>query len=628
MEWSFHPIDPRYKNREAVQGEFFNTDSIENEAQALIREAVQNSLDANLSKSEPVKVRIYISGRHGALSPDKLKQYFKGIWPHLMVSGNGLHSKPDKEDPCEFLVVEDFGTKGLNGDIQAFESPDSKNSFYYFFRAEGQSGKGDADRGRWGIGKFVFPKTSRIKSFFGLTIRSDDKKKLLVGQAILKSHKVKDRVYTPDGWFGPRSEQGLGLPIEDKEFIDQFCQDFNLIRKKETGLSIVIPYCGDEPNLAQSVIQAAIGDYFYPVLSGKLVFEIEHHKATKLTLDSQTILSALKNCSEDFQRKMFPLLEMALNIIRLPEDGWIHIDAISKVGRGALSWDSVVIPNTVREKIRCLLDEKKSVPLRIFLNVNERSDEPLTSYFDVYFHPDASLRESKPVFIREGIIISNVRSPRIRSLSCLVLSEESALAKLLGDAENPSHTQWHQNAENFKGKYKFGASYIRFVSTAPAELARLIYGADDEEDREVLRNIFNIPSKSSSMLNNKKEGRKDQDGTEDEKTPDPDIEPREKTYQLCKVKGGFSILSNEKRVPKFLEVRVAYDCRGAGALSTYSPFDFQFDKSPITLKRTGFSIEEVKDNFLRLKVESPKFSLHATGFDENRDLYVAISVKD
>ena len=73
------------------------------------------------------------------------KKRLLGLMAHGSISmqkENGLRDAPNKKDPCKFLVFEDFGTTGLRGDIeQAFDEPGNKNSFYYFFRAEGRTGK-------------------------------------------------------------------------------------------------------------------------------------------------------------------------------------------------------------------------------------------------------------------------------------------------------------------------------------------------------------------------------------------------------------------------------------------------------------------------------------------------------
>lgn len=146
--WRFSRVSPWFKNREATQGEFFAADT---ELRALIRESVQNSLDAKRPDyTGPVAVRIFLSGGTRALPRETAKLCFKGGWPHIRSENNGLRVVPQKDEPVRYLVFEDSGTTGLTGDVyQYHEVADGRNPFYYFFRAEGQSDKSEADRGRW-----------------------------------------------------------------------------------------------------------------------------------------------------------------------------------------------------------------------------------------------------------------------------------------------------------------------------------------------------------------------------------------------------------------------------------------------------------------------------------------------
>jgi hypothetical protein len=213
-KWYFNKLRPGDKTREPIQGEFFATDAIRNSVEALIREGNQNTLDAARSRgTEPVSVRLYLAtGQHG-LPATQAAKYFDGAHAHFTAPGNGLRDVPGSNDPCPFLVFEDFGTTGLQGETtQWHDIAGAKNSFFYFFRAEGRSGKGQQDRGRLGVGKYVFPRMSRISSFFGLTKRADDNRTLLMGQAVLKSHEVAGGYYSPDGLFGEEAANGLILP--------------------------------------------------------------------------------------------------------------------------------------------------------------------------------------------------------------------------------------------------------------------------------------------------------------------------------------------------------------------------------------------------------------------------------
>ena len=114
--WHFNIYRPQDKRRDPIQGEFFSSESISDPGRALVREGIQNSLDAS-SGDEPVLVRIFVSGVDNAKSNNQVREFFTGGWEHFHAHENGSREIPDEKEPCEFLVFEDFNTKGLTGDI-------------------------------------------------------------------------------------------------------------------------------------------------------------------------------------------------------------------------------------------------------------------------------------------------------------------------------------------------------------------------------------------------------------------------------------------------------------------------------------------------------------------------------
>src|SRR4051812_4994010 len=104
-QWTFHKLTPCDKTREAMQGEFFATEAIRNPAEALVREAIQNSLDAGIKNEtghpvEAIRMRIGLFvGRH-AVTNRASEEFFAGVWPHLSAEGNGLRNAPSASEPC------------------------------------------------------------------------------------------------------------------------------------------------------------------------------------------------------------------------------------------------------------------------------------------------------------------------------------------------------------------------------------------------------------------------------------------------------------------------------------------------------------------------------------------------
>ena len=223
LRWGFRPLARGEVNSDPANAEFFTTNSL---TDALVRELVQNSLDARAGDA-PVQMRIALpERRHPA--PDTAF-WLREIWPHVTAENSGLRIPPSESDEIDFLVVEDFGTRGLCGDHeQAHDRPatnEPKNDFFYFWRNVGRSIKQEADRGRWGLGKTVLPAASRIQAFFGLTLRSSDYRRLLFGQTILKTHFLDGINYSPFGYYrthlrrrlrAARSRRGADSEVHDR----------------------------------------------------------------------------------------------------------------------------------------------------------------------------------------------------------------------------------------------------------------------------------------------------------------------------------------------------------------------------------------------------------------------------
>ena len=97
-----------------TDAEFFVEDD---DSLKLVREATQNSLDARLRQDEPVLIRIN-------LVREKLFEsnngFVTGLKPHLrQVSLNDALI----DEPMDYLVIEDFNTKGLRGILVNMKTP-------------------------------------------------------------------------------------------------------------------------------------------------------------------------------------------------------------------------------------------------------------------------------------------------------------------------------------------------------------------------------------------------------------------------------------------------------------------------------------------------------------------------
>src|SRR5439155_10988758 len=190
--WHFRSMDLGEVHVDPVHDEFFKAQDL---ADALVRESIQNSLDARAPRSRSaVRVRFRFAAGAHALHPEAVGEYFDGLEAHLHAAAKTMHTiLPRPDEPMPYLLIEDFGTRGLTGDPHVdpelepalHERNDEKNDFFYFWRNVGRCNKGDMDRGRWGLGKAVFTVAARIRTIFGITRRADDDRALRLGQSVL-----------------------------------------------------------------------------------------------------------------------------------------------------------------------------------------------------------------------------------------------------------------------------------------------------------------------------------------------------------------------------------------------------------------------------------------------------------
>jgi hypothetical protein len=616
--WRFREHMPGEPVRNPIQGEFFSTEAIANTAEALVREGIQNSLDAR-SGTSPVSVRIYISGRTGALSPTNAAQFSRDLWPHTDAPRNGLSTPPKTNEDCAFLCFEDFGTTGLNGDPnQAYLDDDHPNGFYTFFRAEGLSQKDKNERGRWGIGKTVFPRASRAGVYFGLTVRSDDGQRVLMGRGMLKFHRTADgQHFTSDGYCGVH-RLNVTYPVTEAGWLNDFSSMFRLSRTKESGLSVIVPWC--EPDIRfEDVAAAAVRGYFFPILKGELTVRIESPERT-VELSAATFAESVKSLGGSQVDDVLAWLALAQQALAMSENERLRIPEQT---RGAQTWTKDLVSADVAATIRQRLGGGEMAGIRVPVLVRHKSGSSTKSFFDVYLRRDEGYDEGRPVFVREGIIISDVRAPRTRKVRALVVAEHDALANLLGDSENPAHTQWQKDSSNYKGKYIYGPSYIEFVVESAAKLVRFATEDDTEQNLVLAREFFSVEDDTAPPA---------EEGGQAERTHRTrhrDVPPARRSPRLLRIDkaaGGFSLKRGDADTDatgREFTVRVAFDVRRGNPFSKYSSEDFRLLKGDVQpVVQEGVDVLDADENTFRIRVTSRDFTLTMAGFDENRDLVV------
>ncbi len=623
--WNFSTRRPSDKVRDPIQGEFFAADAEEDSLEALVRESVQNSLDAAISAgSKPVRVRITV----GEATAAEVAPFMDGVWTHVGAPGNGLRQPPAAHAKCKFITIEDFETRGLEGDEAATsQSSREPNGFFCFFRAEGVSEKQGDDRGRWGLGKTVFPRSSCINAFFGFTIRACDGKRLLMGNIALKTHTVSGKEWTPDGWFGSKRADDVVLPALEATVHDSFARVFQLGRTNEPGLSVVIPYVDTKvpsAELARMLEREVARSYFIPILANQLEVEVSHSG----TCESVSAARIKQLCDS----KEFPLGEICVVSLALAIGASaVHKVAIPRCSEDRHDWRSVELSDEIAKEVRDHLEAGKIVRFEVPVSLFPQSGATARqAFFLVDCRRDELVTKSVVRFVREGITVSGERkAPAQGCFVALVQVVAGDLAAALGDAENPAHTKWNANSNNerMKQRYKHAPALIDFVRHAPNELLKSIYQRASVDDDFVLADVFPADLLEEGRPAAPSGGRKKPKETAP-LAPIPQPRPR-----LIRVEAGaageFAVLPGlgvlQDGKSHVVRVRVAYDRESGNPLEKWDPADFVLDYSKLS-SRKGVRIIRCEANQLEFELQTRDFEVRVEGFDKRRDLYISTAV--
>ncbi len=108
MRWYFRDISDDPSEKELTQQDQFNNDEVAL-AEAIVRETVQNSTDAQAGSNGQVRVRFAVNTIDG---PDRtfFDEVIQSLAPHLRACGMPV---PGPTEPLRALVIEDFGTTGV-----------------------------------------------------------------------------------------------------------------------------------------------------------------------------------------------------------------------------------------------------------------------------------------------------------------------------------------------------------------------------------------------------------------------------------------------------------------------------------------------------------------------------------
>lgn len=235
---------------------------------ALVRESIQNSLDAVDDKSAPVQVVFSFREMNGCDYPEffSLKEHIKGCLDYY---SNNYNAKAIYEPMMKFFAdethhnhlgyirVSDYNTKGMSYEKDKTDSP-----FYAFVRSAGVSAKDDTSAGgSFGFGKAAYYLLSPISTIIVSTCTSRGDK-FFEGASSLCTHTHEGRKKVAFGYYD--DQDGKPISIE-ADIPAQF-------RRAEPGTDInILGFDMEYKNEAvKEMIEAVLRNFWLSILDGKL----------------------------------------------------------------------------------------------------------------------------------------------------------------------------------------------------------------------------------------------------------------------------------------------------------------------------------------------------------------------
>lgn len=598
--WQFKKLDRGDPERDPHEVEFFNLTGL---SEAIVREFIQNSLDAKSDEVAIIRITFEKTPK------ENVARFFNDLENHLKAT-NFYSSEFSSNDEIPFLTIEDFGTTGLDGKTgEDGDFPEGKNNFYNFWWWEGKSGKTGKERGRWGLGKTTFHVASQIRSFWGLTVRRDDNRKLLMGKALLKTHKIDSATYTSNGYFTAEGYK----PISDESLLKQFSDSFKLLRDGEPGLSLVIPFPHSEIT-PREIIKSIMIHYFYPILNGTLEIMLRYDDSEEELNSKNFIEVASKQNWEGTSWENVRVKEL-LDFVNASREKLVLMELkISNPENPEITTESFQDKlDSLREKFNAW----EIISIRVPVQIREVNKENIDSYFDVFIQK----KQDSPAdeyYVRSGITISDIKKIQGFPVRSLFIAEDEATAKFLGDAETPAHTDWKERTEGFAEKYEHARRKLRFIIKGVSSIISYVYLPPKELKKDFLKDIFYVTVEP--------EVEQDEEENVSVGVKEPIPVPKPKKYHLTKIDGGFRLTKSKNEITPPLKVRIscAYDTRKGNPFKNYELYDFDLGNSEFNFGLKGCKVSQRKENKIELTIEEKEFEFEVKGFDIMRDLVVDI----
>jgi hypothetical protein len=627
--WQFRPLNPNDNSGiSTVDDNFANEER--SSVEILVRETLQNPLDAR-SDDELVEVHYNI------VAVDRTKSEFLAavFSPEALLHFNAgkLLKSEDLPPTINFLVVEDFGTSGLEGTFTDSSVDGRTENWNAFWFREGEGAKPARSNGGAGQGKITLYAASSIRSVMALTHRRSDQKELVFGCCRFKqNYKIagrNERWAKEARWGATSNPDHQALPMEDEALISALKIELNLARADRPGTSFLVPMPADIT--LEKIQKAVIDEFFFPIRRGRLRVVVGG-----TVLDKATIAAAAKalgpNARYDPTYREF--LEHAI-------DKHIGVEATASASSSWALSSKLVDTSFIATELtalKTLFEKSEIVSVDFPVRIRKKDSPPVIGTFRVVLRQDLDAEQCQELFVRQDLGIDGEKrlrgSRRIQPVLALTFIDDLNLSAFLTAAEEPTHRTWNASRPRVNSQYDGTSTLLNALRNAALRLVELLT-PPGRRDNTALSLYFADPNSPQE---------KPRRGTDGKDIPYPPVAPNgekldipaptPKPIQFISLEKGFSIRAvpgemSKRKLPITVEVKTAYATTIGDAFKQWDAADFWLnDSDKFLIEQDGISNVLRNGNRVRFEMLAPDSKFTLLGFDSNRKVEVQINYRE
>ncbi len=625
--WQFRPLNPNDNSGiSTVEDNFANEDR--SNVEILVRETLQNPLDARTG-NELVEVRYdLVTLRRG--SSFFLDTLFSDACLNHFVAG-GLMSTDELPEVVDFLIVEDFGTSGLEGSYDDSGADGESQNWNAFWFREGEGAKPTRSNGGAGQGKITLYAASKIRSVLALTHRISDNQQMVFGCCrFRKNYKLdgsNERWAKEARWSSTNNPNDLAMPILEAKIIDAMKEELGLARSNRAGTSFIVPM---PLGIAlKDLKRAALNEFFFPIKRGRLKVIVGDSIIDKNSVAS---LAAELGDAGRYPLEYRQFLEQAITH---------HIEK-KPTAEAKLKWtkNSSIAADAFDENELDILkrnfERGEIISVDFPIKIRKKNSEVKSGKFRVVLSEYPDGEQSQELFIRQDLGIDGEKrlkgARRIQPVLSLTFIDDIELSSFLVAAEEPTHRTWNAKRPKVISLYDGTATLMNSVRNAAVRLVEFLTPSG-VRNSTALSLYFSDPQSLNVKQRGAHGAEKDSPNAEKKDIEEiPRVKPKPFIFQT--LKDGFLIKTVPsvmaiKRLPLYCEISTAY------ATTLGDPFK-QWDAAEYWLNNDKeFTIEEVgisslvrDGNIVRFNFIDENSSFKISGFDPNRKVEVQINYRE